>query len=362
MSKDFYNILGVSRDASPDEIKKAYRKLSKELHPDKHKGDKGVEEKFQEVNEAYEVLSDEKKRRMYDQFGSTGGPGGGAGGGFGGFDFSGFQQGSGDFSGFSDIFETFFGGQAGGGRRQRNNRGSDIEVEMAVDFDAVVHGREQEVTLGKQVSCEDCEGKGAEKGSDMKNCEECGGTGQVVRTAQSFFGTVQQAMVCSKCNGSGKVPEKSCPTCSGEGRYRKESQVTISIPAGIHDGQTLRIRGEGEAGRQGNEAGDLFVHIRVKSDPRFLRDGDDIRSDATVSVLDAILGTEISVETVHGPVTLKVPAGSQPGQVFRLKGKGLTVLGSSRHGDHYVTVQVDIPKKLSKKEKKLLEEWKDISA
>ena len=359
MSKDYYAILGLQKGASDDEIKKAYRKKSKEWHPDKHKGEKGAEEKFKEINEAYEVLSDPKKKQTYDQFGTTGGPGAG---GFGGFDFSGFQGGQG-YSDLGDIFENFFGG--GGGRRQggrSSNRGEDFEIEIVIDLADAVSGVQKTLSLERMTSCRTCDAKGYEKGSSMKSCEECGGTGQVVRTQQSFFGVIKQSIVCPTCQGAGESPEKACPTCSGEGRTLSHDEVAIEIPAGIDDGQTLRIREQGNAGRRGAAPGDLFVHVRVRVDKQFDRQGDDIHTVKHVSVLNAILGADITVETVQGPVQLKVPEGTQSGQILRIKGKGMPVVGSSRHGNHYTEVIVDIPKKLSKKERKLLEEWQKLSS
>lgn len=350
MAKDYYQILGVERSASADDIKKAYRKLSKELHPDKHKGDKDVENRFKEVNQAYEVLKDPKKKQQYDQFGTTGGPGGG---GFGGFDFSGFQQG--DMGGFGDIFENFFGGggaRRGGGRK----KGEDIEVEIAVEFAEAVSGMQREFTIEKMVNCVDCDGAGMQKGSKMSKCSECNGTGQVTRTQQSFFGAIRQSFVCPICSGSGEVPDDPCKKCHGEGRRQERANIKVEIPAGVHDGQTLRIREQGNAGRRGEPAGDLFVHVRVREDKHFARNGDDIHTTVTVSAIDATLGTKVSVKTVHGNVSLTIPEGTQPNQVMRIKGKGMPIVGTSRTGDHYVTVQVEIPKKLSKKERKLLEE------
>jgi molecular chaperone DnaJ len=362
MASDFYDILGVPRDASPDAIKSAYRKLSKEWHPDKHKGDKKAEAKFKEINEAYETLSDPKKKGMYDQFGKAGpgGFGGGANGqGFGGFDFSGFS--GGDGVNFSDLFEGFFGGSRRGGGRPREQKGDDREMNLSIPFMEAVTGAKHTVKVRTLRSCSTCSGSGAEKGSSLKTCDECGGTGQITRTAQSFFGTVQQSVLCPKCRGSGKIPEKICHRCKGEGRVAEDANVTFDIPAGIDEGQALRIRGEGDAGRQGAPAGDLYVRVHVEPDERFNRDGDDIRSVLTLSVPDAILGTEASVETVLGSTKLKIPAGTQPGQVFRIKHKGMPVLNTSRFGDHYVTVNVEIPNKLSRDEKKLIEEWQKLN-
>lgn len=352
MANDYYQVLGVDRSASEADIKKAYRKLSKEWHPDKHKGDKGAEAKFKEINEAYEVLGNANRKKQYDQFGAAGGASG-----QGGFDFSGFQQG--DFNGFGDIFESFFGGGAGQRSRRPSNRGGDLQVRIAIDFADVVQGAQKTISIEKMQSCETCNGSGDEGGKRV-TCTECNGTGQIVRTAQSFFGTIQQSVVCPQCEGEGQVPENPCKTCRGEGRVRSKAQMTIDIPAGIDDGQTLRVHGQGDAGKHGGESGDLFVVVQVVPDKRFAREGTDIRSTVTISVLDAILGTEVQVPTVHGDVTLKVPAGTQPQQIMRLKGKGLPLLNTSRMGDHYVTVIIDIPKSLSRKEKKLMEEWGEM--
>ena len=360
MAHDFYEVLGIERNASQEDIKRKYRKLSKEWHPDKHKGEKDAEQRYKEINEAYETIGNPKKRQMYDQFGAAGAQAGA--GGFGGAQ-QGFQGGfnSENLGGFSDIFESFFGGARGaGGRAQREQSGGDIEVEITVPFNDVVHGAQRIISLSKQQQCGTCDGAGAKPGSKTISCPKCGGTGQVTHTVQSFFGTLQQRGVCKDCQGSGTVPEESCQKCGGEGRVDESTNVTVEIPPGIQDGQTLRLRGLGHAGRQGATSGDLFVHIRVEQDVRFEREGDDVHSEQTIDVPDAILGTEIEVETVQGGVRLKIPAGTQPSQVFRLKGKGMPVLNSSRHGDHYVTVQVEIPKKLSKKEKGLVEEWKEI--
>lgn len=343
-------------------MKAQYRKLSKEWHPDKHKGDKKAEEKFKEINEAYEVLNDPKKKQMYDQFGTTGpGPGsgpGGFGGGFSGFDFSGFA-GGGQRVDFSDLFEGFFGGGRRGGPREE--RGGDREVEIVIDFTDAVTGMRREIQVKKLRTCDRCGGDGAEKGSKVITCPDCGGTGQIMKTAQSFFGMLQQSVLCPRCKGSGKVPEKACGKCNGEGRVSDVAKITIDIPAGIDEGQTLRVRGEGDAGRQGAAAGDLYVRIHVRPDARFVREGEDIKTNATISVPDAILGTDIPLETVHGSTTLKIPAGTQSGQVFRIKHKGMPVLNTSRFGDHYVTVTVEIPAKLSREERRLIEEWKKIA-
>ena len=376
MAKDYYAVLGLQKGASSEDVKKAYRRLSKELHPDKHpstgsgRTKEEAEQKFKEVNEAYAVLSDPKKKQAYDQFGEAGvnggaggfsgsGPFGSAqGGGFGGFDFSQF---GGDAGSFSDLFEGFFGGRSRAGGAERA-QGRDVEAEIIIELKDAVSGMRRTLQVRTFVRCSHCDGNGAEPKSKIVTCAECGGTGQVTRTVQSFFGTMRQTAVCPRCRGAGKVPETACKKCDGEGRVSATETVHVDVPAGIQDGQTLRLRGKGEAGRRGAATGDFFVRIRVREDPRFRRDGDDIRTQMDVSVLDAMLGATTEVATVHGPVSLKIPEGTQPGQVLRIKGKGMPVLSSSRMGDHYVTVNVLIPTKLSKEERRLLEEWKRLKS
>lgn len=347
---DYYQTLGLSRDASADDIKKAYRKLSKEYHPDKHKGDKKAEEKYKQINRAYEALSDPKKKQAYDQFGSEDGPQfGGAGG------FSGFGGGAQSFGGFGDIFETFFGGRRGGGAARQQGR--TLEVQIAISLEDAFNGTRKTIRLKKMAACSSCKGSGQKKGSKSVNCSTCNGTGQVTKTAQSFFGVIQQSMICEKCRGAGKIPEKPCGECAGEGRVKKSEEVTVDIPAGINDGQTLRIRGKGEAGRQGTEAGDLYVHIRVAQDPNLVRDGNDLRAKVKIPVPDAVLGTEVKIKTFEGDVKVKIPAGTQPGQILRVKGSGMPVVNSSRRGDLFVHVVVEVPKKMGRGERK---KWEDL--
>ena len=362
MSSDFYATLGISRDASPAEIKKAYRRLSKEHHPDKQaaassaQAKKDAEQKYKEINEAYEALSDPTKRRTYDQFGKTGPGGAGAGG----FDFSGFSGARAeDFGGFSDLFETFFGGR-GQKTSKHQQRGRDLEVRVRITFMESVTGVQKILSLERLVACGDCSGSGAAKGSSLITCTECGGTGQVTRTTQSFFGAIRQSVLCAKCSGSGKFPEKKCTKCDGEGRVLRKEEVAMDIPAGIDDGQTVRLRGYGEAGRSNSPSGDLFVHVAVTPDPRFSRNGNDVHSVRTMSVPDAALGADISIETVQGPVSLRIPPGTQSGQVMRIRGKGMPLLQARGHGDHYVTMEIRIPEKLSREERKILEQWRDI--
>ncbi len=356
MAKDFYAVLGLSKDASPEDIKKAYRAMSKEWHPDKHKGDKAAEEKFKEINQAYEALNDPEKKKMYDRFGAAGGPGGGPN--TGGFDFSNFSGGGANMGDFADIFQNFFGGGGGGGGRPQPDRGQDRETDITLDLQDVIKENRLTLSLRKLKACDLCKGQGTKEGSKLKTCDTCKGTGQVTRVAQSFFGQIQQRSVCPDCRGSGRIPEQPCDECGGEGRVNAKVELTVNVPAGIDDGQTLRINGEGDAGRRGAPAGDLYVVVRVRPDERFERDGADIRSQVSIHALDAILGMELPVETVHGKVTLSIPEGTQPGQVLRIKHKGMPVLSSSRMGDHYVEVLVDVPKKLSREERKILEEWR----
>jgi molecular chaperone DnaJ len=361
MAKDLYAVLGLSKGASVDEVKQAYRKMSKEWHPDKHKGDKKAEEKFKEINEAYEILGNEKKKQMYDQFGATGsGPGSGSAG-FGGFDFSGFQ-GAENLGDIASIFENFFGGGRSGGRGRSHSaeRGADHEATIEVPLSDVVRGVDRTVSFRRQSRCGACEGSGKKSGTDMIACATCGGTGQVVHTTQSFFGAIRQSAVCGKCHGSGKVPKEPCAACGGDGRVSEKATVTVRVPPGIDDGQTLRVEGQGDAGRRRSMTGDLYVHVRVVPDKHFERNGADLASAATVHVLDAILGADIDVATVHGNLKTHIPEGTQPGTVLRLKGKGLPVLGSSRMGDHYVTINIEIPKKLSREERKVVEEWRKM--
>ncbi|MBT4020826.1 molecular chaperone DnaJ [Candidatus Peribacteria bacterium] len=347
---DYYQILGVSKDSSQADIKKAYRKLSKEWHPDKHKGDKKAEDKYKQINRAYECLSNSGKKQAYDQFGSEDGPqfgGGGGGNPFGG----GFQGG-----GFGDIFETFFGGgRGGGGTRQSDMQGRDVEARINISLEDAYSGDKKGIRMKKHVQCESCSGSGAKKGSSKKNCHECNGTGQVTRTVQSFFGAISQSMMCEVCRGAGKVPESPCGKCSGEGRVVDVEEIIVDIPTGINDGQTLRVPGKGEVGRQGASSGDLYVRISVSPDKRFIREGDDLRVEKIVSVADAVLGKEEDIETFSGKVTVKIPPGTQPGQILRMKGKGMPILNTSRFGDLFVIISIEVPKKINRKERGMWE-------
>lgn len=357
MSKrDYYEILGVGKTASADEIKKAFRRLAVQHHPDKEGGD---EVKFKEINEAYDVLKDTDKRQRYDQFGHAGV--GGASGGYGGGNpfegFGGFQGQNINFDfgeGLGDIFGQFFGG---GGRQQRRpQRGRDVEVQLQLTFEEAVFGLEHELSLDLEDTCSHCKGKTVEPGHDMKTCPTCKGAGQQTRVMNTMFGAIQQSVVCDECEGRGKVPEKKCTVCRGSGTQRQKQSIKLKVPAGIDDGATIRLTGRGEA-IGGGEKGDLYVHIRVKAHKKFTREGDIILSDEHVSMVDAALGTEIDVETVDGTVRMKIPAGTQSGADFKLSGHGVPHLRSDRRGPHIVNVIVDTPTKLTRKQKKLLEDF-----
>jgi molecular chaperone DnaJ len=352
--RDYYEVLGVSKTASDDEIKKAFRKAAIKLHPDKEGGD---EAKFKEVNEAYEVLKDKQKRQRYDQFGHAG-VGGSAGGGsgnpfegYGGFDGQNINF---DFGGgFGDIFGQFFGGGAG---RQQPTRGRDVETRITLSFEEAIFGKEEKISLTLDDECSHCKGTTVEPGHSMKTCETCKGAGQQVRVMNTMFGPIQQAVTCETCHGRGKVPEVVCTKCHGTGTERREQTVTLKIPAGIDDGATMRLSGHGEA-IGGGTKGDLYVHIRVKAHKKFTREGTLILSDEHISMIDAALGTEIDVETVDGIVRMKVPAGTQSGTDFKLSGHGVPQLRGAGRGAHIVSVIVDTPTKLSKKQRELLESF-----
>jgi molecular chaperone DnaJ len=345
MQKNLYDVLGVNKGSNDADIKKAYRKLAQQYHPDVNKDNPEAETKFKEINLAYEVLSDKQKRQQYDQFGSTGGPGAGPG-----FDPSNF---SGDFS---DIFETFFGGRGGRGA-QRNPSGpmpgNDIESLLTLSFEEAAFGAEKQLELTKADSCETCKGNGAEPGSKIVTCEECHGTGQVRSVRQTILGQIQTQRSCTTCQGQGKTPEKKCKKCHGQMRTRQKSRVTVKIPAGIENGATIRLQGKGEAGVRGGQYGDLYLHIQITPHAKFERHGYDVYSNQLLHLLQGVLGDETEVETLHGKVKFKIPAGTQSGQQFKIKGKGIPHMRGSGHGDHFIKVQVDIPKKLSKKEKEL---------
>lgn len=348
--KNYYQILGVDKSASKDEIKKAFRKLAHQYHPDKKTGD---EAKFKELNEAYQVLSDDGKREQYDRFGSTGG--GFSGGQPGGFDFSGF-----DFSNFTggenmefdfgDIFSNIFTG----GRRAR--RGRDISVDIAISFSDSIFGTEKEILINKIGSCETCDGKGAEKGSKSKTCATCNGKGQIREARRSFIGTIQSTRECETCHGRGEVPEKTCPTCQGAGVIKKTESIKVVVPAGIEAGEMIRLSGRGEAISNG-PSGDLYIKVHIDKDKRFTRDGANLFLNLEVKLTDALLGAHYKVETLDGQLDLAVPAGISSGEILRVKGKGVGPKGG-RRGDLMIKVIIPTPTKLSAKAKKIIEDLK----
>lgn len=357
MSKrDYYEVLGVSKDASADEIKKAFRRLAIQHHPDKEGGD---ETKFKEINEAYEVLKDTEKRKRYDQFGHAG-VGGAGNQGFGGgaYDFSGGgfnfngQNINFDFGDLGDMFGSFFGGQT----RRRERRGRDVEVAIDLSFEEAVFGVEKKIKLNLEAVCEHCKGNGAEPGHDIKTCTTCKGSGQIVTVTRTILGNIQQQQSCPDCRGIGKVPEKACTVCGGRGVKRKEQTVDLKIPAGIDDAATIRLREYGEAIQNG-PPGDLFIHVRVKPHKKFTREGDLILSHEEVDMVTAALGGELEVETVDGIVTMKLPAGTQSGDDFKLSGHGVPHLKKDSRGAHIVTIDVKTPTKLSKRQQAILEEF-----
>jgi len=366
MAKDYYKALGVDKDASIDDIKKAYRKLAHKHHPDKG-GGKESEEKFKEINEAYQVLSDPAKRSQYDQFGSTAGPGGAgfnAGQGFaGGFGFD-PRSGAGmnfDMSGdLGDIFDTFFGGMAGGGRRRGRNRGSDIQVRLEINFMDAVNGKEVELNIEKNDHCPDCEGTGA-KNKELKKCTECDGQGTVERVQRTILGNIRQRTVCPTCRGKGEEPKQKCEDCDGIGVKQQSVTEKIDIPKGVEDGMTLRVRGGGEASVTGGENGDLLVQVRVKSDDYFIRDGNDVLTERVITFPQAALGDLIKVKTIDGEEEIRVEAGTPSGKKYRLTGLGMPVLGNDvRRGDQVVKIIVEVPKKLTKEEKEALASYAEL--
>ena len=356
--RDYYEVLGVGKTASDDEIKKAFRKAAVKHHPDKEGGD---EAKFKEVNEAYEVLKDKQKRQRYDQFGHAG-VGGASGGGasgnpFEGFNFNGqdihFDFGGGA-GGFGDLFGQFFSGAAGGQRGPK--RGRDVETRLTLSFEEAIFGKDETIHLSLDDECSHCHGTTVEPGHELKICPDCKGAGQQVRLMNTMFGQIQQAVTCETCHGRGKVPEVVCTVCKGRGTERREQAIKVKIPAGIDEGATIRLQGHGEA-IAGGEKGDLYVHIRVKAHKKFTREGDLVLSEEHIGMVDAALGCEVDVDTVDGKVTMKVPAGTQSGTDFKLSGHGVPHLRRESRGPHIVSIVVDTPTKLSKKQRELLEEF-----
>jgi molecular chaperone DnaJ len=353
--RDYYEVLGVSKSASADELKKAFRRKAVEHHPDRG----GDETQFKEVNEAYEVLKDDAKRKRYDQFGHAGVGSSAASDGnpFGGF--GGAQDFSFDFGdlGLGDIFGSFFGGEQGGRRSQRV-RGQDVETSIEISFEQAVFGTEVDLNLTMQDACEHCKGTTVEPGYDLKTCDNCGGSGQVTNVMRTVFGNIQQSAPCPKCEGRGQIPEKICTVCKGKGTQRRGQVIRLKVPAGVDDGATIRLREHGEAIAHGPK-GDLYVNIRVKPHKKFTREGDLILSTEHINMVDAALGAEIEVATVDGGVRMKVPAGTQSGADFKLSGHGVPHVNKNSRGAHIVTIAVDTPTKLTKEQKSILEGLRD---
>lgn len=359
MAKDLYEILGVSKDASDSEIKKAFRRRARELHPDVNKA-ADAEDQFKELNEAYDVLSDPNKRAQYDRFGTIpGAAGGGYGGGSGYVDFDDLFGGG--FGGMGDIFSSFFGGQGGQGGRPARKEGRDMGVGLRITLEEVARGVEKEIVYDRLAPCPDCKGTGLGENGKVVTCPECGGKGRVVSVQRTFLGDMQTATTCKKCNGTGSSIENPCPECEGQGRVPDRQRVTVRVPAGIRDGQQLRVGGFGEAGIQGAQAGDLIVTCRVQPHEFFERDGDDLHGRANVSFIQAILGAEIEIDGImpDEKVQVRIPAGCQNEQVVRVKGFGMPRLKSDIRGSMYVHVNVVIPEKITKKQRELLEKLAD---
>lgn len=354
---DYYKILEIEKGASEDEVKKAYRKLAHKYHPDKAGGD---ENKFKEINEAYQVLSDKSKRAQYDQFGQTFNGAGGSGGGFEGF--SGFGQGGfGGFSGASgweDVFSDIFGG---GRSNYHQEVGRDIQADIEITFAEMVSGVKKEIRLYKNVVCNVCDGNGGALGSREETCGDCQGTGKIRKTIRTILGTIAQESICDRCKGRGKTYAEKCKKCHGEGIHKEERNIPLEIPAGISSGQTISVRGEGEAGKQGAPSGDLFVNVHVLKHNKFIRDEENnIASEEKISFAQATLGDKISVETIEGNVSMKIPAGTQNGEIFRIRHMGVPFLRGGGRGHHLVKIRVVIPRKLSRREKELISELREL--
>ena len=354
--RDYYEVLGVDKSASADDIKKAYRKLAKQYHPDLHPDDKVAEEKFKEINEAYEILSDEDKKAKYDRFGFAGvdpsyGAGGAGGAGFGGFGDMDFDLG--------DIFSSFFGGGFGGQRSANPNaprRGSDIQSGVTISFEEAAKGCKRTVDVPRIEVCDVCSGSGAAKGSSPQTCPDCGGRGQVTTQQRTPFGVISSSKACSRCGGKGTIIANPCPKCKGNGRIRRSVKIEVNIPAGIDDGQIFNVRGQGNKGVNGGPAGDLRVGVNVRPHPFFERDGMNVWCDVNISFAQAALGDEIQVPTLDGKVKYTIPAGTQPGSVFKIRDRGIPSVNGRGRGDQLLRIIVDVPKSLTQRQKELIRE------
>lgn len=350
--RDYYEVLGVAKTAGDDEIKQAYRKLAKKYHPDLNPGDKAAEEKFKEANEAYEVLSDKDKRAKYDQFGHAAfDPSQGfGGGGFSGFSGSGF---TGSFSGFDDILNSMFGGGFGGRASSARTQGDDIRYQMSLTFEEAAFGCKKEISYRREENCKTCGGSGAKPGSSVKTCPTCGGSGQVRMQQNGLFGMMSTTRMCDNCGGTGKVVEQPCESCKGKGRVMSTIKVAVNIPAGIDDGQTIRLQGKGDGGYKGGPDGDLLVTVHVKGHKQFIREGSNLYLNMTIPITVAVLGGEVHVPTLSGEVKYTIPAGTQSGTTFRLREQGIQRLRMAGKGDLYVNVTVEIPKRLNDEQREL---------
>lgn len=356
--RDFYEVLGVGKNASDAEIKKAYRTMAKQYHPDVNSGDKTSEAKFKEVNEAYEVLSDPQKKARYDQYGHAGvDPNGfgNAGAGFGDF----------DFGGIGDIFESFFGGSGFGRSSSRSRsgpqKGADLKYSTEISFEEAAFGLEREISINRHENCTACGGSGAKAGTSPTTCTQCNGSGQVQYKQSTPFGQFVNVKACDACRGEGKIISNPCTACSGKGKVRKSVKIKLDIPAGIDDGQTMSLRGEGDPGAKGGPAGDLYVTVKVKPHALFKRQGNDVVCEMPITFVQAVLGAELEVPTLDGKVKYSIPEGTQTGSIFRLKNKGIPYLRGNGRGDQYVKVDIEVPKKLNEKQKAALRGFADIS-
>ncbi len=361
-NKDYYASLGVSKGASKDEIKKAFHKMAHKYHPDKNAGD---DKKFKEVNEAYQTLSDDKKRAQYDQFGSEGPAGfggaqggyGGQGQGFGGFDFSGFQNQGFDMGDINDIFSEFFTGGMGGRQASQQKRGRDISTELDIAFQDSIFGTDRKVLISKVSKCTTCKGTGAKDGSKMKTCSKCNGQGKIHETKRSFLGTFSSARECEECHGRGEVPSEKCGVCKGAGVHKQQEEIAIKIPAGINNGEMIRMTGMGEAVSHGT-AGDLYIKINVAPHAMFRREGSNLIMDLNIKLSDALLGAERVIPALDGDVTVKIPEGVSINQILRVKGRGVPTSHNNR-GDLFIKLNIKLPSKLSRKSRELIEKLKE---
>ncbi|MBQ8837261.1 MAG: molecular chaperone DnaJ [Clostridia bacterium] len=348
--RDYYEVLGVDKSASASEIKKAYYKLAKQYHPDVNPGDAEAEKKFKEINEAYAILSDEDKKAKYDQYGHAAFENGGAGAGYGGFE---------GFGDFGDIFSSFFGGGFGGSSSSRRNapqRGDDIYARVTLTFEEAVRGCKKDVTFGRVQKCADCSGSGAKKGTTADTCKKCGGSGQIRVQQRTMLGMMQTMQTCDECRGSGKIIKEPCTNCRGKGYVKISKTISVTIPAGVDNGNNISLRGMGNEGRNGGPAGDLIISVAVKPHEVFERDGSDIYCEVPINYWEAVLGDEIEIPTLDGKEKFTIPEGTQTGTTFTLKGKGITRVNSTYRGNLYIIVKVDVPKNLNTKQKELLKQ------